>query len=61
MLEKKVIYNGKAYPNVSGLQCDENSGMFKMGYKFEWMGGTTAYKLIEHSLSLGVHVDTVIP
>jgi hypothetical protein len=34
-IEKRVVYNDKDYPNDEGHKCEEESGMWKLGYTFQ--------------------------
>jgi hypothetical protein len=34
-IERRVKYNDKEYPNDEGHKCDEESGIWKMGYTFQ--------------------------
>lgn len=54
IIEKKVQYNGKEYDNIPKLKCDDDSGMWKMGYKFIWNDEIQNYIFTHYSVVWGV-------
>ncbi len=53
MIYKKVEYNGKKYDNISGTKCDDDSGMWKMGYELVPSGEIDGYKFIHYTVVHG--------
>ncbi len=54
VIEKKVEYNGKKYDNLSGTKCDEESGMWRMGYQLFPSEEIDGYKFIHYTILHGV-------
>ena len=51
-IEKKVMYNDKEYPNEIGLQCDKNSGFWKLGTELS-PDGEGGYYMIHYTIWQG--------
>jgi len=50
MIEKKVEYNGKKYDNIPGLECDDESGVWRMGYELFPSEEIDGYKFIHYTI-----------
>ena len=48
-IEKKVQYRNKEYPNVIGLKCDADNGMWKMGTEIS-PDGEGGYYMIHYTV-----------
>ena len=54
MIEKKVEYNGKKYDNLSSTKCDDETGMYRLGYQLFPSEEIEGYKFIHYTVLHGV-------
>lgn len=54
IISRNVEYNGKKYDNLSGTKCDDETGMYRLGFELYPSEEIDGYKFIHYTVLHGV-------